>query len=50
MLTNAGEVALELNLIQLHHHPDICDATLAPVSYCEPALNVCVFVYAFMHV
>ena len=30
---------LELNLSQLQHHPDAYDATLAPVSYCEPALN-----------
>ena len=39
-LNKAGEVALELNLSQLQRHPDACDATLAPASYCEPILMV----------
>ena len=30
---------LELNLSQLQCHPDACDATLVPASYCEPTLR-----------
>ena len=35
LLTNAGKVTLKLNLSQLKHHPEVRDAMLAPVSYCE---------------
>ena len=39
-LINASEVMLELNLSQLQHHPDACDAMLAPASYFEPTLRI----------
>ena len=31
-LANAGVTMLELNLSQLQHHPDACDAMLVPAS------------------
>ena len=40
MLTNAGEETPKLILSQLQFHPDACDATLAPASYCEPPLRL----------
>ena len=36
MLTNTGEVTLELNLSQLQHHANVHDTMLVPASYCEP--------------
>ena len=39
MVTNAGELKLELNLSQLQRHPDARDATLGPASYCGSSLT-----------
>ena len=51
VLVNAGETVLDLNLNQLKHHSDardamLCYTMLAPVSYCEPTLNL---VYMYPH-
>ena len=34
MLANAGDATQELNLSQLQHHCNACNAMLVPASYC----------------
>ena len=40
-------LALEYKSSLFQHHPDACDTTLAPVSYCEPGLGWEIFASNF---
>ena len=48
MLTDAGEVMLKLNLSQLQHCSNVCDATLVPVLYFEPTLTMYMYYNAYI--